>query len=401
MDIPYYPAKCLACGHPLPAHGAVCDACGHAPLKSEESTPGEEPLQTFIETREGPPTTAWVTVTLLGLNVALFIGMAATGAGILSPGIQDLTAWGANVGPLTAGGQWWRLLTSMFLHIGIIHLVFNMVVLFGIGCLVERLVGNAGFALVYLLAGLCGSLASIAWDPDVVSAGASGAIFGLYGVLLGFLLRDRQSIPKEVLKHTAKNALIFLGYNLVFGLAKAGIDVAAHLGGLLGGFICGYAIALPPTAEGASRRTRTNLLVLAGGAVGLIVLVLALPKDRGIASQVAQAEKIEKLALSQLEEAATKVRSGTLSDIGFADAIEGEVIPTLHQFRSRLEVLAKNPKVRAGWIESVERYSDRREELFHQIAQALRTGNEENADRALSQLSAASNQLQSDLKPPE
>ena len=140
---------------------------------------------------------------------------------------------------------------------------------------------------------------------------------------------------------------------------------------------------------------------MAGGAVGLAILILALPKDRGISGQVAQAEKIEKQALSQFDEAAAKVRSGTLSYSGFADAIEGEVIPTLRQFRSRLEVLAKNPKVRAGWVESVERYSDRREELFHQIAHALRTGNEEEAGRALNQLSTASSQLQSDLKPPQ
>lgn len=397
MDIPYYPAKCLKCGQTLSAHGAACEACGYDPLKSDEKDTEGEPLQNLIEAWEGPHTSVWLTPTLLGLNLAVFIGMAATGVDILSPDVQSLSGWGANVGQLTVSGQWWRLLTSMFLHVGIVHLLFNMWVLWGIGGVVERLLGNVGFAVVYLLGGLYGSFASLAWDPDVVSAGASGAIFGLYGALLGFLLRDRHSIAKDVQRQTAKSALIFLGYNLLFGMAHRGVDVAAHLGGLLGGFLCGYFLALPPAAGATLRRARTNFLVLAGGLTGLIILAIALPKERGVSGEFTQAKQIEEHALGKFDEAAAKVRSGALTYAGFADAIEREVIPELRQFRSRLVNLENNPRARTESIKALERYSDDREKVFHQIAQALRTGNEEEAGKAMNQLAAASNRLRTEM----
>jgi rhomboid protease GluP len=115
--------------------------------------------------------------------------------------VGSLIAWGANYGPDTiTNGQWWRLLTSMFLHIGIVHLAFNMIVLLQIGPFVERLVGNVGFLIVYFVSGFAGNVTSLVWNPYTVSAGASGAIFGLYGLLLGFLLMSRRdSIPTDVL----------------------------------------------------------------------------------------------------------------------------------------------------------------------------------------------------------
>ena len=100
--------------------------------------------------------------------------------------VATVLEWGANFGPKTMDGQWWRLFTSMFLHFGIIHIGFNMWVLWNVGRLVERLVGNFGFALLYVVSGLLGSVASLAWNPTTISAGASGAVFGVVGALIGF-----------------------------------------------------------------------------------------------------------------------------------------------------------------------------------------------------------------------
>jgi len=134
-----------------------------------------------------------VTPVLLGLNVAVFGLMLAGGIHPMAPTIDSLVQWGANYGPKTTNGEWWRMFTAMFLHIGILHLLFNMVALWNIGSFMERVLGPVGFVVLYLLAGLLGSVASVVWNPFVVSAGASGAIFGLYGGLLAFLVRHRDT----------------------------------------------------------------------------------------------------------------------------------------------------------------------------------------------------------------
>ena len=139
----------------------------------------------------------WATPALVAANVAVFAIMVAMGVGLMSPSIDGLITWGANYGPRTTSGQFWRLVTNVFVHIGIVHVAMNMIGLWQMGPLVERLLGNRGFLAVYLFSGVCGSLASVLWNPFVVSAGASGAVFGVYGALLAFLLRHRGSIPRE------------------------------------------------------------------------------------------------------------------------------------------------------------------------------------------------------------
>ena len=138
---------------------------------------------------------------------------------LFSPRGETLVAWGANYGPLTLDGQWWRLLTCTFVHIGIIHIGLNMWVLWDIGQLVERLTGNVGFLLLYLLSGLFGSLASVYWNPEVLSAGASGAVFGAFGGLMGFVLLRGDSIPKSILGPLRNSGTSFLFYNLIFGFS--------------------------------------------------------------------------------------------------------------------------------------------------------------------------------------
>lgn len=212
----------------------------------------------------------WVTHCLLAANIAVYLAMVANRVDFLSPTPMELVAWGGNVGILSLGqGQFWRLFTSVFLHIGIVHLGMNMLVLWNIGRFIERLVGNGMFLILYLLAGLAGSLASAISHPQVVSAGASGAIFGLYGVLLGFLLRHRQTIPPEVLASLRKTGGAFVIYNVLFSVAIPGIDLSAHLGGLVAGFGLGAVTVAPLTEAGAQTRLWRGMLT---GVVGLILI---------------------------------------------------------------------------------------------------------------------------------
>ena len=174
--------------------------------------------------------------------------MGLAGAGWF--GVQDMTPYldfGANRGDLTTDGEWWRLASSMFLHFGLLHLLLNMWALLSTGHLVERLFGRTLFAVAYLGSGIAGSVASLLWHgtTPVWSAGASGAIFGVYGALLGFMLREKSALPKSVFGPLLNSTLFFAGYNLLYGAANSGIDNAAHLGGFAGGFVLGWLLALP------------------------------------------------------------------------------------------------------------------------------------------------------------
>jgi len=136
-----------------------------------------------------------VTPILVGLNVLAFIVTVIGGGGIMQPDGVAMLRFGTNYGPLTASGEWWRLFTAMFLHFGLVHLLLNMWALLSLGMLTERLYGSARFAMLYLFAGMVGSLASYYWHPNLNSAGASGAIFGVIGALLAFMLNPRTRIP--------------------------------------------------------------------------------------------------------------------------------------------------------------------------------------------------------------
>jgi rhomboid protease GluP len=180
----------------------------------------------------------FVTPILVYLNIAVFIAMVASGVNIFQPDNASLINWGANVRPLVLEGGWWRLITNIFLHIGILHIALNMYALLYIGVLLEPHLGKSRFTVAYLLTGITASLASLWWHPLMISAGASGAIFGMYGVFLAMLTTD-------LIEETRRKALltsigIFVAYNLINGL-KGGIDNAAHIGGLLSGLLIGFA----------------------------------------------------------------------------------------------------------------------------------------------------------------
>jgi rhomboid protease GluP len=178
----------------------------------------------------------YFTPILMYVNIGAFILMAVSGLGIISFKGQDLLNLGANYGPLTKGGEWWRLLTSMFLHGGLMHVLANMYGLLFVGIFLEPILGKAKFLVTYLLTGVLGSIASIWWYPATISVGASGAIFGLYGLFLAFMLT--KVFPAAFGKAFLLSTLIFVGYNLLMGLA-GGIDNAAHIGGLVSGFFIG------------------------------------------------------------------------------------------------------------------------------------------------------------------
>jgi rhomboid protease GluP len=211
-----------------------------------------------------------VTHAIFGINVAVFLGMSLAGISMMSPNGQQLVHWGANYGPLTLSGQWWRLLTCVFVHAGIIHIGVNMWCLWSLGEMAEAMYGHVTFALVYLVAGLGASVTSVAWHQNVPSVGASGAIFGIAGALIASLKLGEFALPREHVKAMLSSVVTFAVYNIAFGAVVSFTDNAAHIGGLVTGLLLGALIAVvAPAPVHYFRRFSIVVLVLAlvaGGA---------------------------------------------------------------------------------------------------------------------------------------
>jgi rhomboid protease GluP len=214
-----------------------------------------------------------LTQIIFGINAAVFLGMAFAGSTIMDFSAQETIRWGANWGPLTLSGEWWRLLSCVFVHGGIIHIAFNMWCLWNLGALSESLYGRWTYVAVYLLCGIGASLTSVGWHPGGPSVGASGAIFGLAGALIAAFKLGEFSVPRSALSGTLRSLAMFVVYNLIFGAAIGTTDNAAHIGGLVTGLILGALIALvAPQQDQAPRRFAifvVTALVMAGGASAL------------------------------------------------------------------------------------------------------------------------------------
>jgi rhomboid protease GluP len=183
-----------------------------------------------------PSKNYWATPIILDLNILISLIMIFSGVGIIEPQGYELIIWGANLKPLTTDGQWWRLLTSVFVHAGLIHLAYNMFALFFIGPFLESSIGSKKFIIIYLLTGVIASITSLIFHDSTISVGASGAIFGMYGLTASLMLL--KYLDKNLTAMLWVSVAIFIGLNLIVGLS-GGIDMAAHLGGLISGFIIG------------------------------------------------------------------------------------------------------------------------------------------------------------------
>lgn len=218
---------------------AECADCRKAKMQANVTStmpaPGGQRLPAGNFLRNVPP----VTRVLIGLNALVYVAMGLSGVSWTEPSVLHAIRWGADFGPLTFSGEWWRVLTSMFVHFGIIHIALNMWCLWSLGSSLEPLLGPCGFGLTYLFSGLAASAASLAWNPWRASAGASGAIFGIAGAFVTFLLMKKLPIEKTLVQRNLRSMGFFILYNLLYGAANSHIDNSAHIGGLLAGLILG------------------------------------------------------------------------------------------------------------------------------------------------------------------
>jgi rhomboid protease GluP len=228
-----------------------------AMLKEEAAT--AEEVEKVMKTSKG---NLYVTYAIIAINVLIFILMAVAGAGIMEPNGIVHISWGSNYKVLTQSGDWWRLFTNVFLHFGIIHLAMNMYCLYSIGTYLEPMLGKAKYITAYVCTGILASVVSLWWHKNGVnSAGASGAIFGLYGLFLAMLTTNL--IPKQLRKPLLQSIGLFVVFNLLYG-TKGGVDNSAHIGGLVAGFAIGYlyVYAIKKEKVGIALKWLTPLVVL-------------------------------------------------------------------------------------------------------------------------------------------
>lgn len=227
-------------------------------------------------------TRAPVTLTLLGANILIFAAMLVQGASLWHTSTTIPLAWGANFGPATQDGQWWRLISAMFLHFGLLHLALNMWALWDVGRLLEQVFGRWRFGLLYLVCGVIGNLLSLVVQGNqAVSGGASGAIFGLYGALVLFLWRERAQVDRGEFRWMFGASTIFIVFALVMGQVVPGIDNSAHIGGLVSGALLGVALSRPWSWNSPrNRNVRYAALVLVGLAVASMLTLVPAPSYR-------------------------------------------------------------------------------------------------------------------------
>ncbi len=312
-------AQCIRCGRALSGFTfgkKICAWCKqHEAAQRGEDLEYQPVMATPWRRREAMP--MLITQAIFGVNVAVFIGMLLSGSSLMSSSGANLLAWGANFGPYTLTGQWWRLLTSCFVHIGIIHIGFNMWCLWELGGMAERLYGRTTFACVYLLCGISGSLGSLLWHrTPIISAGASGAIFGLAGAVIASL-KLGEFPPGSMVRSTMQSLIAFVGYNVVFGAFSGMTDNACHFGGLAAGAVLGALIA--KVSPGPRLLPRLGVMALVAVVLGGEAFALqhsrAYPYYLMRASEQIENGKIDAAAASY--EAALKLRPGSAGAIHY------------------------------------------------------------------------------------
>jgi membrane associated rhomboid family serine protease len=324
-----------------------------------------------------------ITPAILTANVLVFVVMCVATRRITGFTPPEILNWGANLGPLTVNGQWWRLLTATFVHLSLAHLLLNMWALWNIGRLCERIFGRLTFSFLYFASGLVASLSSIVWNPDLSSAGASGAIFGILGAFIAFYLNPLNRVPAMIARRHWVSTCAFAAFNLINGALHPGIDNAAHVGGLLAGFALGWILARPLEIEGRrplSTKQRALALSLLVAATAAAILQV-----KGIGSELTAPEQYyrshtalvrgEADNLRLWNELAAKAAAGTISDSELAGRFEHDIVPFWRAAHVQLD--EENKAVKdplRSYALLVADFVRIRHEWAQELVQALRQG---------------------------
>ena len=338
-----------------------------------------------------------VTSSLLVMNVLVFVLMLLNGASLWHTNHDVQLAWGANFGPATQDGQWWRLFSAQFIHFGVLHLALNMWALWDVGRLVERLLGRWQFALLYLGSGVVGNFLSLVVQGNqAVSGGASGAVFSLYGALLVFLWRERRQVDRGEFRWMFGGASVFTLLMLGMGLLIPGIDNAAHAGGLLAGALLGRVLSQPWTpSSDQSQRGRWWAGLLFVTLIGVLVLRIPAPSYR-FGEELRAREAIQQF-LSQDQRISRRWRaildSGRRDGLSFealAGRIDSQVTTVYAQsFEALLAASPGSATPSTKTLEALQTYAGLRTEASRELVDGLRRNDPDKIKKALAQAKLA------------
>jgi rhomboid protease GluP len=362
----------------------------------------------IVDLMHGRLTLTPAVVALAGLNLVVFAAMLVNGAGLWhSPNSVQL-AWGAGFGPATKDGEWWRLGSAMFLHFGLLHLAINMWALWDAGRLVERLYGTLRFVALYFASGLTGNLLSLIVQGDrAVSGGASGAVFGVYGAMMVCLWCNRRQIHPVEFRWLFGAAAVFSTATIFFGLLVAGIDNAAHIGGLLTGALGGVAL-LPQSVAGRSRVARGRWVAAGLYAAAVIALMLAIPapqynwkEEQRAREEIQQFLGDDQRINGRWQQILQSGRQGEASFDELAGQIEADVTREYRESFDQLSALHLDPAAPSNMtLQMLVKYSQLRADAAQALAEGLRTKNPARIREALEMARRAPYLARGETPPP-
>ena len=307
--------------------------------------------------------TRWeiATPALVAINAVLFVWMVMAPGPIASP--ETLVAWGGSLGPRTTNGEWWRLATAPFLHTGFVALALNMLGLVQPARLLERLVGPLALVSVYVVAGMAATVVSLPQDPLGVTVGASGAVCGVYGLLLtaairGMFPRSALTIPLGMFRIIAPAAAAFAVFNLFAG----GVPLSGELAGLFAGVAAGTALVrrvseVRPPARRVGYTFATAMAMAVVAAVPLRGVVDVRPELRSIVA-------LEDRTARAYDAAVSRFRVGRLTDAALVAVIEDQILPELGQAQDGLRTPGRVLTQHARFIDDAEQYLRLRQESW-------------------------------------
>jgi membrane associated rhomboid family serine protease len=375
-------------------------------------------LNAALSARQARAAGTW---SLLAINVIVFIAMMIESGRVGFFPARLLVAWGALFAPRVADGEWWRLFSAMFVHVGLIHLVFNMIALAMIGPPVERLVGTRAFLAFYLASGLVGSASSLQAHPLTTSAGASGAIIGVYGVLLAMMFdrapgspagtdqgvwaaasncdepserllatralaspaepsadagtanRPRHFVPRRDLHVHLQPVVWVCASTLLFGWIDPRADNAAHLGGFLAGCVFGWAGGRLIESSRPALRVSAAALAVAFGCAAVSLAVQR--KITDVRPALMELFQMDSRALAQY----SRLAASHAEPAAIARTIETDILPAFARARAGLDSIGPVARQQDAVLVDMRLYLLRREEFWHQRAAA--TGEIDDATR--------------------
>lgn len=339
--------------------------------RAAEAARAQARAQTRADPNERPK--PWLSWVLFGLNLAVWLVMVGTGVDAFKPTVAETIQWGANLGLLTLGGEWWRLLTAMFLHGGFVHLAFNLYFLWAVGRACEQIFGAAAYGVVYIGSGLIASLASAALNPLGASVGASGALFGIFGALLGFVLRRRSMLNQDFVRSIARNAGVLVLINVAISFAVPEIDIVGHIAGALAGFGLGYLISalaeVPVETPQQAKRVRLR-------AIGAAVLATVVVLGAGILGAPRWDNPIATLERLGSQHDALMERYADADPAARAELIGSEILPFMKQAASEMSEQKRVPPQSAKQVQQWARYFELQHQAFTRELDGLRNNDE-------------------------